>query len=155
MYDTGKHLVSIGVPHDGHLCLWDWKSGTLLAKARASTASLPACAMQFASDGSFFVTGGAKHLKHWMIGVPKARSAGGNGTIGLEGKAVKLGSQIDSLFVSILSAPSPKEPTAATPDYQPLYALTAGGKLTFFSMHFEHTNTHDVYYCGLNIIVAV
>lgn len=124
---AGKHLVSVGVPNDGHVCLWDWRSGTLLAKSRASTASQPACALQFASDGSFFVTGGIKHLKHWVIGLPKARSAGGNGTIGMEGKTVKLGSQKDSSFVAILSAPPSKDATPVTPDFQPLYALSAAG----------------------------
>ncbi|KAG0620057.1 hypothetical protein M758_4G185700 [Ceratodon purpureus] len=126
---NGKHLVSVGVPNDGHVCLWDWRSGTLLAKSRASTASQPACALQFASDGSFFVTGGIRHLKHWVIGLPKARSAGGNGAIGMEGKTVKLGSQKDSSFVAILSAPPSKDATTVTPDFQPLYALSAAGIL--------------------------
>lgn len=83
--------------------------------------------MQFASDGSFLVTGGAKHLKHWIIGVPRARSVGGNANIGMEGKSVKLGSQKESSFVSISCAPALKDPTPTTPDFQPLYALTAGG----------------------------
>jgi len=73
------------------------------------------------------VTGGIKHLKHWVIGLPKARSAGGNGTIGMEGKTVKLGSQKDSSFVAILSAPPAKDATTVTPDFQPLYALSAAG----------------------------
>ncbi|XP_073388817.1 uncharacterized protein [Physcomitrium patens] len=126
---NGKHLVSVGVPSDGQVCLWDWRSGTLLAKSRASTTSQPACALQFASDGSFFVTGGVKHLKHWVIGLPKARSVGGNGTTGMEGKTVNLGTQKDSSFVAILSAPPSKDASTVTPDFQPLYALTAGGIL--------------------------
>jgi hypothetical protein len=132
---TGKHLASLGEPHDGYLCLWDWKSGTLLIKTRASAAaSLPACALQFASDGSFLVTGGSKHLKHWIISGPRPRAAGGSANMGMDGKSVKLGSQKESSFVAISCAPPLKESNAGAPDFQPLYALTARGMCIYISI---------------------
>lgn len=42
-------------------------------------------------DGSFFVIGGVKYLKYWVIGLFKVRLVGGNGMIGMEGKIVNFG----------------------------------------------------------------
>lgn len=129
---AGKHLVSLGVPHDGYMCLWDWKSGALLMKTRAAVTSLSATTLQFATDGSFFVSGGTKHLKHWTIGGPRARSSGMNTNPGMDGKPVKLGSQKDSSFVSVAStAAVSKEHASGVPAHQPLYALTSAGDVTF------------------------
>ncbi|KAG6549127.1 hypothetical protein Mapa_009353 [Marchantia paleacea] len=129
---NGKYLLSVGVPHDGFLCLWDWKGGVLLIKTRSTAATLLTSSVHFSSDGSFFVTGGTKHLKHWTIGGQgqggRARSAGGLGTIALEGRPVKLGSQMRSSFAAI-SCARPLKDTIGTSDTQPLYALTTAGVL--------------------------
>lgn len=127
---NGKHLISLGLPHDGYMCLWDWKSGTLLMKTRAASGSLVASTVQFATDGSYFVSGGAKHLKQWTIGGPRARSSSGMTTNpGMDGRPVKLGSQKESIFVSLSSPATSREQNAGAPANQPIYALTSSGVL--------------------------
>lgn len=125
---AGKHLVSLGVLHDGYMCVWDWKSGAMLMKTRAAATSLSASTLHFASDGSFLVSGGVKHLKHWSIPGPRARTSGVNANPGMEGRPVKLGSQKDSSFVCVASAAVSKEQAAGAAAYQPLYALTSSGE---------------------------
>lgn len=128
---VGKHLISLGLPHDGYMCLWDWKSGTLLMKTRAASGSLVASTVQFATDGSYFVSGGAKHLKQWTIGGPRARSSSGMTTNpGMDGRPVKLGSQKESIFVSLSSPATSREQNAGAPANQPIYALTSSGNRT-------------------------
>ncbi|KAL2652337.1 hypothetical protein R1flu_020465 [Riccia fluitans] len=127
---NGKYLLSIGVPHDGFLCLWDWKGGAMLVKTRSTAATLLTSSVHFSSDGNFFVTGGTKHLKHWTIGGQnqggRARFAGGQGSMTLDGRPVKLGSQTKSSFVAVsCSRPLKDNPSEA----QPLYALTTAGVL--------------------------
>lgn len=96
-------------------------------KTRAAAGTLVASTLHFATDGSFFVSGGVKHLKQWMIGGPRARSSGMTTNPGMDGRPVKLGSQKESTFVSVSSAAASREQTAGAPAYQPIYALTASG----------------------------
>lgn len=131
---NGKHLVSVGFPQDGFLCLWDWRNGTLVAKTRITTAVSPITSVHFSLDGNFFLTAGTKHLKYWMVGAPASRRvSAGIGTLAIEGKPVSLGSQKESSFVSISSAPCIKNAGVSaglpieTP--QPIYALTTAGIL--------------------------
>lgn len=126
---NSKHLVSLGLPHDGYMCLWDWKSGALLMKTRAAGAALEAYTLHFATDSSFFVSGGVKHLKQWTIGGPRARSSGMTTNPGMDGRPIKLGSQKESTFVSVSSSAASRELTAGAPSYQPIYALTSSGVL--------------------------
>ncbi|KAG0610533.1 hypothetical protein M758_7G073100 [Ceratodon purpureus] len=128
---NGKHLVSLGLPHDGYMCLWDWKSGALLMKTRPASGSLVASTLQFATDGSFFVSGGSKHLKQWTIGGSRASSFGTTTNPGMDGKPIKLGSQKESMFVCISSAAASREQTAGSLSNQPIYALTSSGVLCF------------------------
>lgn len=118
---TGKHLVSLGLPQDGHLCLWDWKSGALLMKTRAASGSLAATTLHFATDGSFFVSGGAKHLKQWTL---RASSFGMTTSSGMDGRPIKLGTQKESTFVSVSSS---REHIPVSSSTQPIYALTSSG----------------------------
>eukprot|EP01018_Ginkgo_biloba_P034368 Gb_06105 [translate_table: standard] len=130
---NGKHLVSVGFPHDGFLCLWDWRSGTLVAKVRATTAVAPITAVHFSSDGSYFLTAGTKHLKHWTVGAHTGRrSTAGIGTLAVDGKPVNLGSQKESSFVSVSSAAYFKSVGVAAGqslEIQPIYVLTTAGIL--------------------------
>ncbi|EFJ35066.1 hypothetical protein SELMODRAFT_404876 [Selaginella moellendorffii] len=123
---NGRHIVSVGVPHDGFLCLWEWRSGTLLSKTRTSTVSSPVSSVHYASDGSFFITAGIKHLRQWsVVQGGRARPTAANGST-LEGKAINLGSQKDGSFVSISSS---KDPAAQSANIHPIYVLTNAGIL--------------------------
>ncbi|KAH9324663.1 hypothetical protein KI387_004841, partial [Taxus chinensis] len=131
---NGKHLVSVGFPHDGFLCLWDWRSGTLVSKIRATTAASPITSIHFSSDGNFFLTAGTKHLKHWTVGVNVGRRAtAGIGTLAIDCKPVNLGSQKESSFVSVSSASYFGRSTVSAGQsiemLQPIYALTTAGIL--------------------------
>jgi len=124
------------------MCLWDWKSGALLMKTRAAVGVLEASTLHFATDGSFFVSGGVKHLKQWTIGGPRARSSGMTTNPGMDGRPIKLGSQKESTFVSVSSAATSREQIAGAPAYQPVYALTSfgdehsSGVISFFTLSF-------------------
>ena len=96
-------------------------------KTRAAASPLSATALQFSTEGTFFVTGGSKHLKHWTIGGPRDRLSGVNINSGMDGKPIKLGSQKDSSFICIASTPIRKEPSTGSPVHQPIYALTSVG----------------------------
>ena len=96
-------------------------------KTRAASGSLVATTLQFATDGSFFVSGGAKHLKQWTIGGPRASSFGMTTNPGMDGRPIKLGSQKESIFVCVSSFAS-REHTAGSLSNQTVYALTSSGK---------------------------
>lgn len=96
-------------------------------KTRAAAGALEVSTLHFATDGSFFVSGGAKHLKQWTIGGPRARFSGMTTNPGMDGRPIKLGSQKESMFVSVSSAAPSREQTAGAPAYQPIYALTSSG----------------------------
>lgn len=96
-------------------------------KTRAAASPLSATALQFSTEGTFFVTGGSKHLKHWTIGGPRDRLSGVNINSGMDGKPIKLGSQKDSSFICIASTPIRKEQSTGVPVHQPIYALTSVG----------------------------
>lgn len=44
--------------------MWNWRTGQKLASARTTTLIT---ALSFSEDGSFFVTGGTRHLKFWFM----------------------------------------------------------------------------------------
>lgn len=67
----GKLMASTGASYDGHLCVWEWRSGVQLARqplnavgggsgAGGSGGGLSAC---FTEDGSCIVTSGKEHFK--------------------------------------------------------------------------------------------
>lgn len=116
--------MSLGLPQDGYMCLWDWKSGALLMKIRAASASLAATTLHFATDGSFFVSGGEKHLKQWT---PRASSFGMTTSPGMDGRPIKLGSQKEGIFVSVSSSAASREQNAGSSSNQLIYALTSSG----------------------------
>ncbi|KAK9124408.1 hypothetical protein Sjap_014010 [Stephania japonica] len=100
----GKHLVSVGYPHDGYLCLWDWRSGKLVSKFKSTSSCSVISCVSFSSDARTFVTAGKRHLKIWTIGSSTRSSSntGGGGLI-MDGKSANLGSQRGSSFVSVVS----------------------------------------------------
>ncbi|XP_058099563.1 uncharacterized protein LOC131243942 isoform X2 [Magnolia sinica] len=136
----GKHLVSIGFPNDGYLCLWDWRSGRLVTKLKASTSCSAISSVCFSSDGSSFVTAGKKHLKLWTLGLStKPRSHAGAGLVTINGKPANIGNQKGSSFTSVTSAawmPGSVGSNRAV-DLYPIYALTDSGVLCLLHSGFS------------------
>lgn len=126
----GKHLVSVGAPHDGQICIWDWKAGVLLAKVRAAAAAAPISTLAFSAEGGFFATGGVKHVKCWPVGgvaSQRLKSAAGGG---LESRAVALGAQKEADFVSLAAGPNINPPGGKAVDENgTMYGVTAPGIL--------------------------
>eukprot|EP00798_Chlamydomonas_sp_ICE-L_P028582 gene28582-31750_t len=58
----GKMLVSAGSSYDGHVLLWDWQAGSLLAKQYTSAEVL---AVGFNEDGTCVYTVGRELFKVW------------------------------------------------------------------------------------------
>ncbi|XP_011094969.1 mitogen-activated protein kinase-binding protein 1 [Sesamum indicum] len=63
----GKHLVSVGFPRDGCICLWDWRNKILAAKVKASPVSSHITSIDFSLDNKFIVTAGKDQLSFWKV----------------------------------------------------------------------------------------
>jgi hypothetical protein len=126
----GKHLVSVGAPHDGQICIWDWKNGVLLAKVRAAAALAPISTLAYAADGAFFATGGVKHVKCWSVGgLTNQRLKSAPGGV-LESRPVALGAQKEADFVSLAVGPCLAAPGVKTVEENgTIYGVTALGIL--------------------------
>ena len=127
--------MSVGFPHDGYLCLWDWRSGVMVTKLKSSSSCTAISCVSFSSDAGFFVTAGKKHLKFWTVGSSaRPRSNVGGSFLTMDGKSVNLGSQKGSSFISVASATwtAPSLVGSARPtEFYPIYALTDAGKFSF------------------------
>lgn len=132
----GKNIVSVGVPEDGYICLWEWRTSTVVIRTRASAVGNPTTALRFSSDGSYFITAGSKHMKHWVVGPHAGRSrTTGAGNLALEGRPIKLGSQKEASFVSISCGSLSKDLAGSVipaGELNPFYGLTASGKISAF-----------------------
>ncbi|XP_056172293.1 uncharacterized protein LOC115672345 isoform X2 [Syzygium oleosum] len=120
----GKHLVSVG----GYIYFWDWQSGRLATKVKASSSCSAIASVTFSSDAKYILTAGNKHLKMWSVALsPRTRFNGEADTRVLQGKPLNLGLQRGQSFVSVTS------PIAI--NHQPandrflIYALTEAGVL--------------------------
>lgn len=101
---AGQHLASVGYPHDGYICLWDFQSQTLITKCKGFTPSSAVESVSFSSDGRLFITAGKRHLKFWKLGLPtrshrKARTASG-----AVGKQANLGHHKGCSFIAVASS---------------------------------------------------
>ena len=86
----------------GYIFLWEWRSGTLLTKLKASSSSAAIASVSFSPDANFVVTAGKKHLKFWAIrSSPKTRLNKGTVSLTMHGKAANFKLQNGSSFVSI------------------------------------------------------
>ncbi|KAM3689728.1 hypothetical protein ACB098_09G070500 [Castanea mollissima] len=125
----GKHLVSVG----GYIYLWDWRSGMLVTKLKASSSCTAVSSVNFSSDAKLIVTAGKKHLKFWTVGSsPRSLLNAGTGSMALHGKPVDLGPQKGSSFVSVASqmgSDSSYVNSEQTGNLFPIYALTDTGVL--------------------------
>ncbi|XP_057983325.1 uncharacterized protein LOC131168119 isoform X1 [Malania oleifera] len=130
---NGKHMVSVGFPHDGYMCLWDWRSGVLVTKHKTSSFCSSVLSVSFSSDGNSIVTAGKKHLKLWAVSsCTKPRSNNGAGPLLLYGKPLKLGPCKGNTFISV-STPFQSDGklfgSGHAGQFFPMYALTDGGVL--------------------------
>eukprot|EP00898_Chlorokybus_atmophyticus_P000358 jgi/Chlat1/1322/Chrsp118S01722 len=117
---SGKHLVSVGVHHDGLIVLWDWKNATQLTRHKATPAGISIRSVAFSEDGHSFFTSGPQHLKLWHV--PTSSSSRSKGAAA-EGKALTTGTLKDSTFVSL----------AVGSDGGSVYAVTNEGVLCSFA----------------------
>uniref|UniRef100_A0A2N9FAB1 Anaphase-promoting complex subunit 4 WD40 domain-containing protein n=1 Tax=Fagus sylvatica TaxID=28930 RepID=A0A2N9FAB1_FAGSY len=125
----GKHLVSVG----GYIYLWDWRSGMLVTKLKASSSCSAVSSVNFSSDAKLIVTAGKKHLKFWTVGSSsRSRLNAGTRSLAMHGKPVDLGPQKGSSFVSVASHmwhDGSLVNSEQTGDLFPIYALTDTGVL--------------------------
>ena len=132
LFFQGKHLVSVGFPHDGYICLWDWQKGLLVAKLKSSLSCSAIASVSFSLDGKLIVTAGKKHLKFWMIGSStRPCTDTGTGAMTMHGKPVNLGYHKGSSFTSVSSpiwAYSSLVSSEQSCVLFPIYALTDGGE---------------------------
>lgn len=123
-------MVSLGLHSDGFICLWDWKSGKLSAKIKASTTFCPLLSVSFLSEGGSFVTVGKKHLKLWSVRSLKSMSMSmGKELISVDGKPANLGCHKSSSFVSVASTAwtTKSDCSDHSRDSFSIYALTETG----------------------------
>ncbi|KAK9291176.1 hypothetical protein L1049_009364 [Liquidambar formosana] len=130
---NGKHLVSVGFPHDGYICLWDWQSGLLVTKLKSSSSCSAVASVCFSSDAKFIVTAGKKHLKFWTVGSSmRSGSNSGAGSLAMYGKPVNLGHQKGNSFISVvcpIRTGGGRDGSKQAGEFFPLYALTDAGVL--------------------------
>lgn len=134
--------MSVGFPHDGYICLWDWKRGLLVSKLKSSSSCSAIASVGFSSDGKLIVTAGKKHLKFWMVGSStRPCTDTGTGSMEMHGKPVNLGYHKASSFTSVSSsiwAYSSLANNEQTRELSPIYALTDVGEDLYIShvMHY-------------------
>ncbi|XP_078447792.1 transducin/WD40 repeat-like superfamily protein isoform X2 [Wolffia australiana] len=123
----GKTLVSLGHHNDGHICVWDWKSGKLSAKVKPSSTPYPLLSIKFVLEDNSFVTIGRKHLKLWSI---KSLKSMGKDFHPLDSKSANLSSHKSRSFVSVASIFAAKPISKDTSrESISIYALTETGLL--------------------------
>ncbi|KAG8376992.1 hypothetical protein BUALT_Bualt09G0121900 [Buddleja alternifolia] len=130
-YD-GKHLLSVGFPHDGCICLWDWRNKILVAKVKASSISSPIASIGFSLDEKFIVTAGKNHLKFWKVRWPPGSRAGTRSVSVTMQRKVDLGHDKEWSFVAVtfpwsMSSSSGNHIQAG--ERVPFYAVTEKGTL--------------------------
>ncbi|KAK1434639.1 hypothetical protein QVD17_00388 [Tagetes erecta] len=100
----GKHLVSVGIPQDGCICLWDWRSGKLVKKLKTCSPFSDVASVSFSADAKFILTAGKKHIKIWTVGLPtKSRAKTEPVSLTMHGKHVNLGNHKGCTFTDIVS----------------------------------------------------
>ncbi|KAI3474177.1 hypothetical protein Pfo_028965 [Paulownia fortunei] len=128
----GKHLVSVGFPRDGCICLWDWRNKILAAKVKASSVSSPIASIDFSLDNKFIVTAEKNQLKFWKVRWPPGSRASTRSVSVTMHRKVDLGHHKESSFVAVTS---PRWMRSSSVNHIqageriPFYAVTAKGTL--------------------------
>ncbi|KAL7588937.1 hypothetical protein Lser_V15G39318 [Lactuca serriola] len=142
----GKHLVSVGIPQDGYLCLWDWRSGALVKKLKACSSFSAVSSVTFSADANFILTAGKRHLKVWTVGLPtKSQPKTKAVSLTMHGKTVDLGHRKGCTFIAIATSPLKTNGNGADcKGSEPVvvYALTDSGVLCL--LHGGLAITHSV-----------
>ncbi|KAL5742605.1 hypothetical protein ACOSP7_029337 [Xanthoceras sorbifolium] len=140
----GEHLVSVG----GYIYIWNWRSGMLITKLKASSSCSAFTSVSFSSDSKFIVTAGKKHLKFWTIGSsPRTRLNKRTESLTLHAKPANLSLQKGSSFVSVVSA-SCTDDSVVNHEHScepyPIYALTDAGVLCLVNSGLSVTKSVDL-----------
>ncbi|GMI71397.1 hypothetical protein like AT3G09080 [Hibiscus trionum] len=140
----GKHLVSVG----GYIYLWDWRSGILVTKLKASSSCSTVTSVTFSSDANYIVTAGKKHLKFWAVGAsPRTRMNKGTVSLSIHSKPINLGPQKGSSFISVSSAVWTEGSVVncdQVDELFPIYALTDAGVLCLIDSGLSLRNSVDL-----------
>ncbi|KAI8476446.1 MAG: hypothetical protein J3K34DRAFT_510027 [Monoraphidium minutum] len=126
----GRLLATTGAQYDGQVCLWDWRSGQLLARQALQG---EAAAAVFTEDGSNLIGVGKGAYKVWALGESPGAAAGrrssgaaGSGGVVLTAKPVTLKDHRGAAFVDVRAAPTP---AGQPPGSSGVYALSSPGVL--------------------------
>ncbi|XWS55561.1 hypothetical protein CRYUN_Cryun09bG0010700 [Craigia yunnanensis] len=140
----GEHLVSVG----GYIYLWDWRSGILVTKLKASSSCSAVTSVTFSSDAKYIVTAGKMHLKFWAVGAsPRTRMNKGAMSLSIHAKPINLGPQKGSSFVSVTSAIRTDSSVVncnQVDELFPIYALTDAGVLCLIDSGLSLGNSVDL-----------
>ncbi|KAL1808151.1 hypothetical protein ACET3Z_025141 [Daucus carota] len=142
----GKHLVSVGFSHDGHLRLWEWRSGILAAKVKASSSFTAVASVKFTADGKFILTAGKSHLKFWKLS-KSSRANARTGLLAICGNSINLGHHRGCSFVALSSSFLTKSRLVdcnQNPEISPIHALTDTGILCLLDSQFKITKSVDL-----------
>ncbi|KAJ3130055.1 hypothetical protein HK098_006767 [Nowakowskiella sp. JEL0407] len=96
---NSRYLVSLGFQHDGHIFVWNWKTGV---KVSTNRITVKVNALTFDDQGTFFVTVGLRHIKFWYFDTnsPLQKSKVIEGRFGI------MNEHKDSLFMDVASKKS-------------------------------------------------
>ncbi|KAL8121513.1 hypothetical protein AgCh_018297 [Apium graveolens] len=142
----GKYLVSVGFSRDGYLCLWDWRSGMLAAKVKASSSFTAVASVKFTSDAKFIITAGKSHLKFWKPS-KSSRANARTGLLAIHGKPINLAHHRGCSFVALSSAILTNGRLVDCNQHceiSPIHALTDTGVLCLLDSQFKITNSVDL-----------
>ncbi|KAL9153024.1 hypothetical protein ABFS82_10G021600 [Erythranthe guttata] len=143
----GKHLVSVGFPRDGYICLWDWQNKILAAKVKGSSVSSPITSIDFSLDKKFIVSAEKNQLKIWKVRwSPGSRAITRSVSVSLQRK-VDLGHHKESSFLVVTfprwtSNSSMKHIQAG--EQIPFYAVTEEGNLCAVYLGSSVVNSVDL-----------
>ncbi|MCD7472936.1 hypothetical protein HAX54_014372 [Datura stramonium] len=143
----GKHLASVGYPHDGYICLWDFQSQTLITKCKGCTPSSAVASVSFSSDGRFFITAGRKHLKFWKLGLSTRSRMIARTASGPTGKQANLGHHKGCSFIAVASPMWSKSSLldhVQTGEASHVYALTDAGVLCLLNLEMTIANSVEL-----------
>ncbi|CAN4106082.1 unnamed protein product [Withania somnifera] len=143
----GKHLASVGYPHDGYICLWDFQSQTLITKCNGCTPSSAVASVSFSADGRFFITAGKKHLKFWKLGLSTRSRMIAKTASRVTGKQANLGHHKGCSFIAVASpmwSQSSFLDHIQTGEASHVYALTNAGVLCLLNSEMTIANSVEL-----------